>query len=262
MKRLTILAVAALTLAGCAAVRDAQNHFSKKNPYDNPFYMKYLNPSVPLDAQIQRTVATLRQQPNNAALHNQLGQLLLVKGFPKDAETEFERSVDADSRFYPGWYNLGLIRASNDNYTGARYAFNRTVNYKPGHSAALFQLGLLEEKAGHIQEAVDAYAKAYTINHQLLDVRVNPRIVDSRLVDLALLKMYSSAQAKQSMQFQPTPSTYVQRNLEAVSTQPAPQDIITPVPSASDPSRLPPVPQPGQTPLPQPQPAKPPGTSS
>ena len=259
MKRLTILAAAALALAGCAAVRDAQSHFSNKNPYDNPFYMKYLNPAVPVDAQIQRTVTALRVQPHDAALHNQLGQLLLIKGFPKDAETEFERSVDADSHFYPGWYNLGLIRAANDNYTGARYALNRAVQYKPGHSAALFQLGLLEEKAQHTPEAVDLYAKAFSINRQLLDVRVNPRIVDSRLVDLALLKMYASSQAKQSMQFQPTPSMYVQRNLEAVSTQPAPQDIITPVPPANDPSRQSVPPQPGQQPLPQPQPAKPPG---
>lgn len=259
MKRLLILAVAALTLAGCAAIRDAQQHFSHKNPYDTPFYAKYLTPGVPLDDQIAQTIAALRTQPRSAALHNQLGQLLLVKGFPKDAETELERSVDADRRFYPGWYNLGLIRAANGNYTGARYAFNRAVQYKPGHAAALFQLGLLEEKAEHTDDAVEYYAKAFSINHQLLDVRVNPRIVDTKLVDLALIKLYPNDHARQSMQFQPTPGAYVQRNLEAVSTQPAPQDIVTPVPPATDPSQQTPAPNPGQRPLPQPQPAKPPG---
>lgn len=253
MKRLLSLAVAALTLAGCAAVRDAQQHFQKKNPYDNPFYMKYLNASVPLDVQIQQTVAALRTNPRNAALHNQLGQLLLQKGFPKDAETEFERSVDADRHFYPGWYNLGLIRAANGNYTGARFAFNRTVQYKPGHAAALFQLGLMEEKAQHTGEAVDYYARAFAINHSLLDVRVNPRILDAKLADLALIKLYSNEHARESMQFQPTPGNYVQRNLEAVTTQPAGKDIVTPVPPVNDPSRQS---QPGQ---PQPQPARPPG---
>ena len=56
------IAVAASTLAGCAAIRDAQNHLNSKhkNAYDNPFYAKYLNPAVPLDAQIQQTVAALR----------------------------------------------------------------------------------------------------------------------------------------------------------------------------------------------------------
>jgi tetratricopeptide (TPR) repeat protein len=259
MKRLLLLAVAAATLAGCSTVRDVQNHFSRKNPYDNPFYAKYLNPAVPLDAQIQQTIAALRAQPHSAALHNQLGQLLLEKGFPKDAETEFERSVDADSHFYPGWYNLGLIRSANGNYTGARYAFNRAVQYKPGHSAALFQLGLLEEKAHHTDEAIDLYAKAFSINHALLDVRVNPRLLDSKLVDLALIKLYPNDHARESMQFQPTPGTYVQRSLEAVSTQPAGQNIIAPSAPLTDPSQQTPPPNPGQKPLPQPQPAKPPG---
>jgi len=258
MKRLLSIAVAALTLAGCTAYRDVQTHFSKKNPYDNPFYMKYLNPSSPLDMQIQQTVAALRTQPRSAALHNQLGQLLLQKGFPKDAELEFERSVDADKRFYPGWYNLGLIRSANGNYTGARYAFNRAVQYKPGHAAALFQLGLMEEKAQHTDEAVDYYAKAFAINHSLLDVRVNPRILDAKLADLALIKLYPNEHARQSMTFQPT-GAYVQKNLEAVSTQPAAQDIITPSAPVTDPARQTPPPNPGQTPLPQPQPAKPPG---
>jgi tetratricopeptide (TPR) repeat protein len=253
MNRILSIAVAVLTLAGCAAVRDVQDHFSKKNPYDNPFYMKYLNTSVPLDAQIQQTVAALRAQPRDAALHNQLGQLLLLKGFPKDAETEFERAVDADKRFYPGWYNLGLVRSANGNYTGARAAFGRAVQYKPGHAAALFQLGLMEEKAQHTQDAVEYYARAFSINHQLLDVRVNPRILDAKLVDLALIKLYPNDHARQSMTFQPTPANYTQQNLEAVSTQPAGKDIVTPVPPVTDPSRQS---QPG---LPQPQPAKPPG---
>jgi len=260
MKRLLLLAVAASTLAGCAAIRDARNHlnFDRKNPYDNPFYAKYLNPAVPLDAQIQQTVAALRAQPRSAALHNQLGQLLLLKGFPKDAETEFERAVDADKRFYPGWYNLGLVRAGNGNNTGARYAFNRAVQYKPGHAAALFQLGLMEEKAQHTPEAVEYYAKAFSINHSLLDVRVNPRILDSKLVDLALIKLYPKEHARQTTTFQPTPGTYVQRSLEAVSTQPAAQNIVAPSAPVTDPSQQTPPPNPGQKPLPQPQPAKPP----
>ena len=253
MKRLLTIAVAALTLAGCAAIRDVQNHFSQKNPYDNPFYMKYLNTSVPLDAQIQQTVAALRAQPRSAALHNQLGQLLLQKGFPKDAETEFERAVDADRRFYPGWYNLGLVRAANGNTPGARNAFSRAVEYKPGHAAALFQLGLMEEKAQNTGAAVDYYAKAFSINHQLLDVRVNPRILDTKLVPLALIKLYPNDHARQSLTFQPTPGNYTQKSLEAISTQPAAQNIVTPVPPVTDPSRQ------SQPSLPQPQPAKPPG---
>jgi len=149
--------------------------------------------------------------------------MLLQKGFSKDAETEFERSVNADSHFYPGWYNLGLIRMSRGNSVGAHYAFSRTIHYKPGHSAALFQLGLMEEKRHHQRTAIDYYAKAFSINHSLLDVRVNPRILDSKLVDIALLKAYPTENARESMSFQPTPPGYVQKGLETPAKPPAPK---------------------------------------
>jgi tetratricopeptide (TPR) repeat protein len=231
MKRLLLLA-ATVALAACASTHHDQN------PYANPFYARYLNTGTPLDAQISATINQLQANPRSANLHNTLGQMLLQKGFPKDAEVEFERAVNADSHFYPAWYNLGLIRMSRGNWAGSHYAFARTVHYKPGHSAALFQLGLMEEKRNHQGAAIDYYAKAFSINHALLDVRVNPRILDSKLVDLALLKAYPKEQARLSMSFQPTPPGYVQQGLEpaAPSPQPAAKDIVTPSAPVTDPA--------------------------
>src|SRR5205807_8554662 len=121
-----------------------------------------------------RTIDGVRALPTCAELHNQLGQLLVQKGFETDAETEFERAVDSDRHFYPAWYNLGLMRMARGNWTGAHIAFLATVPEKPGHSQALFQLGLMEEQRGHVDAAVDYYAKAFTINHTLLDLPSNP----------------------------------------------------------------------------------------
>jgi tetratricopeptide (TPR) repeat protein len=211
MKRLLILAAAlaaAMVLAACSTTR---HHDS--NPYADPFYAKYLNTGAWVDDEITRTVNDLRANPDSAALHNTLGQLLIQKGFSKDAETEFERAVNSDSHFYPGWYNLGLVRMSRGNLIGAHHAFSRTIHYKPGHSAALFQLGLMEEKRNHQSAAVDYLAKAFTINPALLDVRVNPRILDSNLVDIALIKAYPNDHSRQSMAFNPAPPGYVQEGL-------------------------------------------------
>src|SRR5689334_19497583 len=100
MKRLLILAVAALATASCAGLR----HDTNDKPYDNPFYAKYLNTGSALDAQISSTLESLRQNPDSAEMHNRLGTLLVDKGFPKDAAREFERAVDANGKYHPAWY--------------------------------------------------------------------------------------------------------------------------------------------------------------
>ena len=171
MKRTLVIGAIALTLFGCATL-----HSKNKNPYQRRLFVeKYLDPANPLDAQIENDFNALRANPNAANVHNELGQLLLQKGFPKDAELEFERAVNADAHLYAAWYNLGLVRASRGDYPGARFAFNRTVHYKPGHAAALFQLGLMEERRHNTDAAIDYYARAFAINHALLDVREGKR---------------------------------------------------------------------------------------
>lgn len=244
MKRLfPLAAAAALFFAGCSHHAAANG----SNPYEGKiFYSKYLSPSSSaLDAQIRKTLDALRANPSSPTLHNELGQLLVQKGFPKDAETEFERAINADRRFYPAWYNLGLLRMARGDWPGARIAFGQTIRYKPGHSAALFELGLMEEQRGHNDAAIEAYAKAFQINHDLLDVRVNPRIVDSRLVDRALIKVYPREHARASMAFNPTPAGYLAPSQPAApSPQATPQQIVTPAPPVTDPATQTPPPKP------------------
>lgn len=240
MKRLLLPIAAVAALSGCATMK---HHDA--NRYEHPFYAKYLSPSNPLDQQIQRSLDTLRQNPNSALAHNDLGQLLVQKRFPKDAEREFERAIDADSHFYPAWYNLGLVREANGDYAGARHAFRRTIHYKPGNAEALFQLGLMEEGLNNREEAIEYYAKAFTIRHALLDPRVNPRILDSHLVDLALIRAYPNSHAQQSMAFHPIPAGYVDHPAAATTAPPAPSPqapgaaIVTPSAPITDPAMQP-----------------------
>lgn len=240
MKRILLIAITVLGITGCAVVRNAADG-GRQNPYDNPFYAKYLNTGSNLDAQISRTLEALRAEPDSPELHNTLGALLVEKGFPKDAERELERAVNANRKYYPAWYNLGLVRAARGDELGARRAFSRTVDLKPGHAAALFQLGLIEEERDHIDRAVALYAKAYAINPALLDVEVNPRILDTNLTHLALLKLYPNQHTHGTMNFQggiPAPGPAAAPSGSSMpaapSPQPAPKDIVTPAPPATD----------------------------
>lgn len=261
MKRLLLLAAVAIAASGCSAIRDLR---TDENPYENPFYAKYLHTGSNLDAQITRTLVALRQNPGAPELHNTLGALLVEKGFPKDAAREFERAINLDRRYFPAWYNLGLVRESLEDHMGARRAFARTVSLKPGHAAALFQLGLIEEERQHTDRAVELYAKAFTINPALLRVDVNPRILDAKLTHLALLHAYPSAHARRSMQFQEVGATPRMpepepARLEAPSPQQPAKAIVTPAPPATDRSQQkPPAPAPATPPAQKPPAAKPP----
>ncbi|MFL6248648.1 MAG: tetratricopeptide repeat protein [Thermoanaerobaculia bacterium] len=231
MKRLLIVAVAALVTTACSGLHDLR---TDDKPYENPFYAKYLNTGSSLDAAITRTIEQLRENPGSAELHNTLGALLLDKGFPNDAEREFERAVDANGKYYQAWYNLGVVRAAHGDELGARRAFRRTVDVKPGHAQALFQLGMVEEKNQHRDRAVEYYAKAFTINPALMRVDTNPRVIDSKLMHVALLKMYEREHSRRSMQLQGTALTAPPATPPpAPSPQPAAKDIVTPAPPAT-----------------------------
>src|SRR5207237_7958373 len=115
INHLTVIQIAALAMAGCSMNMNLHRHNAADAYAKPPFYAKYLNPAAsPLDAAIQRDLDTLRANPRNASVHNELGQYLVNKGFPKDAEVEFNRAVAVDKKFYPAWYNLGLLQASRN----------------------------------------------------------------------------------------------------------------------------------------------------
>jgi hypothetical protein len=98
---LPVLLLLTLATFGCAAIQDYRG--GDADAYDNPFYAKYLNTGSALDAQILRTLEALRQNPGSSALHTELGSLLVQKGFPKDAEREYERAVNINGNYYPAW---------------------------------------------------------------------------------------------------------------------------------------------------------------
>ena len=251
MKRFTtfLLLATAVTLSGCSQVRESWQKRQDRLGYENPFYAQYLNPNNPLDRQIRARMQALQANPDSPTLHNELGALLLQKGMHGDAEREFLRAIDSDRRFYPAWYNLALTREADGDHAGMARALRRTLAIKPGHAQAHFLIGLMAEKRGDNDEAVVHYARAFEINKNMIDVRSNPRIVDTRLVDRALMRLYPDEHARRAIQLQPAPPGYTppepRERPEAASPEPEPADIVTPSAPATESGTQAPVPPPG-----------------
>jgi tetratricopeptide (TPR) repeat protein len=230
MKNALILSLLAVFATGCLSIQTRLDRARfGDNPYlEAPFYARYLDTGSQLDRDIQAYLGALREAPEDPVFHNELGRLLVLKGFPNDAEREFRRALASDPDFYPAWYNLGLLRASRSQYTGALRALERTLDEKPGHAAALFQKGLILERQGRTENAIEAYAKAFRINFDLLQPKVNPQIIDSSLTARALLRIYSDEHRRRALQMQPTPPQLIQER-RAPSEVPSPDEIVAPV---------------------------------
>jgi tetratricopeptide (TPR) repeat protein len=229
MKKLLLLALATVSLSGCLSIQERVDRARfGENPYiEQPFYARYLTSGSELDRNIAAYLTALRAEPDNAAYHNELGRLLVVKRFPQDAEREFRRAIAADSDFYPAWYNLAVLRASRGDSGGALRALDRTLDLKPGHASALFHKGLILEQRGHTEEAVDSYVKALRINFDLLKPSINPLIIDSHLMDRVLIRLYPDEHERRAMLLQPTPPDLVPERRTPSEVVP-PGEIVAP----------------------------------
>ena len=205
MKKLVVGLLAIALLSGCASFQENRAEKARKKAeresYQNPFYLKYLDPGSQLDKHILSRVESLRVNQNDPVVHNELGALLFQRNFPKDAMEEFKKALDLDKEFYPAWYNIGLVHLAEDHLRSAERAFKKAVHLKPGFAEAQFHLGLVYEMEGRRSIAIEHYAKAFAINWQLLDPRVNPRIVDSELRARALMELYEQKHGTAAARF-------------------------------------------------------------
>ena len=209
MKRLVVAVLALMIVSGCASIEESKARKAERESYQNPFYLKYLDPESRLDQHIYARIESLRENPDDPVTHNELGALLFQRRLPNDARYEFERALDLDEEFYPAWFNMGLVHLSEEHLRSAQRAFKKAVKIKPGFGEAQFHLGLVYEMQGRTDAAIDHYAKAFAINWNLLDPRINPRIVDSELKARALMALYDKGHARAAARFTgPHPDYY------------------------------------------------------
>jgi len=131
------------------------------------------------------------ERPQDAAVWNDLGNLLVLAGQPGEAEAAYRRAIAIDPRRSSALFNLGLLLQQEGKTSEARQLYEKVLEIEPRHAWAHYQLGTLYERKGDKARAVRQYAQAFALDPQLTFREVNPEIVENSLVTESLLVAYS-----------------------------------------------------------------------
>lgn len=230
---------------------------------DEPFYRRFLVPGDPLDEKILEQEKRVQANPTSALLHNDFGNLLAQRRFPKEAREQYEIAMKLDNKGFLAPYNLGLLYETEGKISRAISAYEKSADLNRGFPPSLFRLGRLYEKQGLNSRAIELYSKALRIDASMRDPKRNPLVADTRLLDRVSLANYERDMATASLswdarygeesRFRKVP---VDRAVSSGDIEPdpaAPAAGMTPAPSL-----MPPTLVPGAAPrAPQPIPAAP-----
>jgi len=130
------------------------------------------------------------ERPQDAAVFNDLGNLLLLVPKPDEAEAAYRKAIALDPDKASALYNLGLLLQQRGELREAMKHYSHAVKVEPRHAWAHYQMGSIYERWGEEGKAIDSYAKAFALDPQLAFPEVNPHIVDNKLVTQAMLRAY------------------------------------------------------------------------
>jgi tetratricopeptide (TPR) repeat protein len=105
----------------------------------------------------------LREKPDVAWAHFQLGYAYTALKRGDEARTEYERATALDPKMSEAFLNLGILLTDKDP-KAAVAPLHRAVDLLPAQSRPRFLLGLAEERSGDIPAAVASYESALRLD--------------------------------------------------------------------------------------------------
>lgn len=179
--------VTCLLLVG-SVVALASLHAAEKDP----IFVRWLVAGDPGDEAIREYWERSKNGTLSAAGEVDLGTMLFLRGYPKDAIRAFQRAVDLDPELPDAWLRTGLVHQRRGEVQQARRAYRKCLNIRPGSGWCNFYAGLLEEQEGHPSKALKLYRRAYKHAPELADPVINPEVLYSNLQLGAALRQSAS----------------------------------------------------------------------
>ncbi|MEO1366498.1 MAG: tetratricopeptide repeat protein [Acidobacteriota bacterium] len=140
-----------------------------------------------LDRVIATQLEEVTARPGDPAVHNDLGNLLVLADRMDEAESAYRKAKDLSPQDASARFNLGLLFQQQERYDEAHDELSDLIEIEPDHAWAHYQLGMLESSRGHRKKALDFYAQSFALDPTLSFERNNPHIIDNELAMEALL---------------------------------------------------------------------------
>lgn len=153
-------------------VRDGKNHFQ----VDDGQYVLGLDVSV--ENGVLRVVEHKEQAAPEAPPAETADQwfdkaLPLEDSDPKAAQAAYEHAVQLEPTYSAAWINLGRLLHTRHDENKAELVYRRALQECGPDSVLLFNLGVVLEDLGKLDEAIDAYQSAITEDPTLADGHFN-----------------------------------------------------------------------------------------
>ncbi len=153
-------------------------------------YTAFASVPTSLNKALETQRRLVMERPNDAAVLNDLGNLLVLADLPLEAGEAYRQALGIDPERVSSLFNLALLEQQRGERREALRLLKKVVELQPAHAWAHYQLGTLYESWDQDNKAVEHYARAFALDPQLAFKEVNPHIVENELVTQAMIRAY------------------------------------------------------------------------
>lgn len=130
----------------------------------------------------------LASDPDNAGLHNNLGNQYVLRNQMKDALREFRIAADLDQNSPVPWNNIGTTYKKIGKLGSAVDAFEKAVRIDGRYALAYYNIGTVFDEKNDYDKAIEYYLKALALKPELTEVKHNPQVVENKNIMVVKLR--------------------------------------------------------------------------
>ena len=122
----------------------------------------------------------IASDPDNAGLHNNLGNQYVLQNQMDDAIAEFKIAARLDHGSPVPWNNIGTAYKKMGKLGPAMDAFKKAIDLDPKYALGYYNIGTIHDEQGDYDDAITYYLKALALRPELASPTHNPQVVENK----------------------------------------------------------------------------------